>query len=142
MPLVKIQASLQQNAHKLREIVVTSIRDGPHKWGEHIQLRVQMDHLRRGNRFALIGAGPPNEKTKVIKDLYAEKAIGSEILTMYEQENDIEVKAIRTFDKPLKVVNNVTTAVNPRLLGIKTHMDGMSLADNAGKRCWAQPLNQ
>ena len=128
---------LSQEAHTLRQVVVTSIRDEPHKWGEHITLRVQMDHLRRGNLFVLIGAGPPNVKTKVIKDFYAEKAVGNEVYTMYEQENGIKCKAVRTYDKPLKVVKDVATTPDVKLKMIKTHMDGLSLTDNAGRRCWA-----
>ena len=126
---------LKQEAERLRQTVVQTIRDEPQKWGEHINLRVQMDNLRQGNRFALIGAGPRNKKTKVT--LYKQEAEKDEVFTMYEQANNVQAKAVQKYNKALKVDDNgyVTTS-DARLESFKIRMDGCSLKNNAGMRCW------
>ena len=127
---------LHTQAESTRQTVVQVIRDEPQRWGEHITLRIEMDNLRRGNRFALIGAGPPDPKTKVLKGFYAEEAVGNEIYTMYHQDNGVVAKAIKTYDKPLAVVDGVATNSDARLQSVKVQMDNISLDNSIGKRSW------
>ncbi len=131
------RSQLKQEAAKLRQTVVTDITNEPGKFAEHIKLRVQMDNLRRGNRFAMIGAGPPNHKTKVLDGFYKQAVKGDTIFTMYEQVNTIKCKAWRRYNKNLTVDSkNVVQETDARLSEFKVTMDNLNLVDAAGMRCW------
>ncbi len=118
---------LRAQAGDIREKVAQDILHQHDNWGEHIKRRVEMDNLQMGTSFALIGAGPKNPKTKVLKDFYKEEAVGAKVYTMYRQDNGILAKGIKEYDRDL----------NGRLQSIKIRMDNLNLDKNKGKRCWA-----
>ena len=131
------RSQLKQEAVWLRQTVSDDISSNPSKFAEHIRLRVDMDNLRRGNRFALIGAGPPNEATKVLDGFYKQELKGDKVYTMYGQENGVKCKAWRMYNKKLTLdANGVVQEADARLTDFEVTMDGLNLADAAGKRCW------
>lgn len=128
---------LKQEASSLREMVATNIKNEPSKFAEHIKLRVQMDNLRRGKRFAMIGAGPQNASTKILDGFFKQKIVGDKYYTMYEQDNGIKCKAWRKYNKNLTTDSRgVVQEADARLIEFKTTMTGLNLQSAAGSRCW------
>ncbi len=128
---------LKTEADNLRKTVATSISENPGKFAEHISLRVKMNNLRRGNRFAMIGAGPPNAGTKVLDGFYKQTVVGDKVYTMYEQDNGVKCKAWRKYNKNLTTDSKgVVQEADARLTEFQTTMTGLNLASAAGKRCW------
>ena len=131
------RSQLKQEADKLRQTVADDITNNPSKFAEHIKLRVHMDNLRRGNRFAMIGAGPPNSMTKVLDNFYAQAVKGDKIYTMYEQANGVKCKAWRQYNKNITVDGRgVVQETDARLSEFEVTMDKLNLVVAAGKRCW------
>ena len=131
------QEQLRQEAQQLRETVAADIRNDPGRFAEHIKLRLEMDSLRRGNRFVMIGAGRPNRDTKVLKGFFKQKIVGDKIYTMYEQANGVKCKAWRRYNKNLTLDSkNVVQETDARLKDFEVTMEGLNLHKNAGKRCW------
>ncbi len=131
------RSQLKQEAVWLRQTVVDDITNNPSKFAEHIRLRVDMDNLRRGNRFALIGAGPRDAGTKILDGFYKQEVKGDKIYTMYEQANGVKCKAWRKYNKNLTVdANGVVQEADARLTDFEVTMDNLNLATAAGKRCW------
>ena len=121
----------KQQASKLRQTVAETIKTQPHLWNDHIAHRVEMNHLRKGTRFALTGAGPKkNETTKVYEKLYKEQWNGNDLHTMYVQVNEVACRAVRSYE----LIQPNSSIM--RLACIEVHMDGLSIADNKGMRCW------
>ena len=130
------RTELQEEAALLRDTVSTKIKNEPGKFAEHIKLRVQMENLQRGNRFAIIGAGSPNSATKVLDGFYKQAVLDNKIYTMYEQDNGVKCKAVRRYNKNLTVVNKRVQEADARLESFEVTMTGLNLYDAAGKRCW------
>lgn len=128
---------LKLQAEKVRKNVAKCIEEQPHMWNDHIKCRMEMVKLRRGNRFAMIGAGPGNPETKIIKGLYRQEKVGAELFTMYEQANGVVCKAVQTFNKPIILKDGIVAGDSTRLTHVMVHMDGLNLKENKGKRCWA-----
>ena len=131
---------LQRHALEVRENVAGSIDKNPQLWVNHISSRLELIQLRNGNRFALLGAGPKNELSKVSSDMYTEFAKRKEVHTVYDQENGIQCTAVRRFEKEVRrdSENNLRSADGTplsRMTSLHNHMEGLNFNKNKG-RCW------
>ncbi len=84
----------------------------------------------------MIGAGPPNDGTKILKKMYKQAIVGDKVYTMYVQANGIECKAWRKYDRNLtKDSKSVVQEADARLEEFYVWMDNVNLANAAGMRC-------
>ena len=134
------QRELKTQALEVRQTVAASINKNPQLWAEHISHRLELTQLRNGNRFALLGAGPKNKRTRVYSDMYKEMMNKDELVTMYRQGNGIKCTATRRYAKRLKSDDNGNLVSEDgsrltRMTSMEVHMDGLSFQKNEG-RCW------
>jgi hypothetical protein len=139
------QAEQRKRALVMRQKVVESFRAQPELWNDHIHHRVELERVRKGNHFAMLGAGPKNEKTKVHPDLYEERIKGNRLHTVYVQDNGVSIHATRVYRQQLKDENGFLVdtkgSSNLTMMEMTTRAEGLNFTRNVGRCFHTLPLS-
>ena len=130
----------KKHASIMRQKVVESFKTQPELWHDHILQRVEMERAKRGNHFAMLGAGvPKNEKTKVHPELYYESIDGNKLHTFYVQDNEVAAHVVRVYTTTLFHENGYLVDGNGssdlKLKEMHVTYGGLNFSENEG-RCF------
>ena len=137
---------LKADALEVRKNVAGEINKHPDLWVDHISQRLELTRIRSGERFALLGAGKKNPKTKVYKNRYTEIVHGKELHTLYEQVNGVSATGVRKYgkdigaDKKGYLISKDGKPVS-RIYSMATHMTGLNFVKNVGRCFTTAPVS-